>query len=533
MTAPVAKSLFLLQAVLLIGAATYCYGQLNPDAIAYLRVAEHIISGEFGLALNGYWSPLFSWLLVPLLLLDADPIFAVRALMVISALAFSGGAYLLFCELRLSSKVLHASLLGTMLLSVALSYFAVAPDLLMAGGFFVLLSRLIRSDWLLNRSVAMQCGFAAGFLYLCKAAALPLTLAVLVGVLLMHFWQQNASSKQLLKSALFFVAGTSCVAGPWILILSVHYGYPTISTVASIAHAIEGPWDYSPHGEVIPGFSGILIPEAGRLTTWEEPSLQDFPYWSPFHSSALFKHQISSIAVNVRLNFVYLLFLICALCVHLRIYRRTGKVDSTAWTSIVVVGANVLVFLPTHSASIRYFLPAIPLLLAAVLKALFYVTRQSAPTFKISTMYAAAILSTVLLLKPIYGMTLRPFNGGVDYYPIGLRARGLAEELRAKGLVGPIVGGNPLGLYLSYFLRQPWYGGAEGSSIGDVEAVNALIVIVNETTWNNRLRRSLNRSDFFSKFETSQTNHMDDIGLPEAAIYIAKNADRVLMESRR
>ena len=36
------------------------------DAIAQLAIAEHIREGHFALAANGYWSPLTSWLLVPL-----------------------------------------------------------------------------------------------------------------------------------------------------------------------------------------------------------------------------------------------------------------------------------------------------------------------------------------------------------------------------------------------------------------------------------------------------------------------------------
>ena len=42
--------------------------RLNTDAIAYMRIAEYWVSGNFELAVTGYWGPLLSLLMVPFLL---------------------------------------------------------------------------------------------------------------------------------------------------------------------------------------------------------------------------------------------------------------------------------------------------------------------------------------------------------------------------------------------------------------------------------------------------------------------------------
>jgi len=47
--------------------------QINPDGISYISIAQKYLRGDYGNAVNGYWSPLFSWLLMPFLLLGCLP----------------------------------------------------------------------------------------------------------------------------------------------------------------------------------------------------------------------------------------------------------------------------------------------------------------------------------------------------------------------------------------------------------------------------------------------------------------------------
>ncbi|MHC4720172.1 MAG: hypothetical protein ACYSYT_06835, partial [Planctomycetota bacterium] len=41
--------------------------QINPDGISYISVAQKYLAGDFAGAINGYWGPLYSWLLMPFL----------------------------------------------------------------------------------------------------------------------------------------------------------------------------------------------------------------------------------------------------------------------------------------------------------------------------------------------------------------------------------------------------------------------------------------------------------------------------------
>ena len=40
---------------------------VDIDAVSYINVAERVAKGEYYHSVNGYWSPLISWILVPFL----------------------------------------------------------------------------------------------------------------------------------------------------------------------------------------------------------------------------------------------------------------------------------------------------------------------------------------------------------------------------------------------------------------------------------------------------------------------------------
>jgi hypothetical protein len=62
--------------------------QINPDSLSYYMVAQKISVGSFNDAINAYWSPLFSWLMVPFILLGFKSLFAIRATQFLILLCF-------------------------------------------------------------------------------------------------------------------------------------------------------------------------------------------------------------------------------------------------------------------------------------------------------------------------------------------------------------------------------------------------------------------------------------------------------------
>ena len=114
--------------------------QVNPDGVAYVSVARHYGSLELRTAVNGYWSPLLSWLLTPFTWLPVEPLHAARLIalvlvLIVVVVVLRLGAPGVTTRLSEWTMFAFASVLG-----VSLAYWAtglVTPDFL-AGVVFVL-----------------------------------------------------------------------------------------------------------------------------------------------------------------------------------------------------------------------------------------------------------------------------------------------------------------------------------------------------------------------------------------------------------
>src|SRR2546425_7873649 len=86
---------------------------ISPDTISYLSIAQHYLEGDWREAVNTNWSPIFSWLLAPLLELRIPGLAAARTLCFFSGLLALYGVRLLAggFELRnrYQSLVLYSS----------------------------------------------------------------------------------------------------------------------------------------------------------------------------------------------------------------------------------------------------------------------------------------------------------------------------------------------------------------------------------------------------------------------------------------
>lgn len=301
--------------------------QLNPDAVAYVRIAGYYAGGQWDLAVTGYWGPLLSWLMVPLLFVfqtqDGETgLLMARIAMALSGMVFLRGTLAVFRSFRLSPSTTCWGLVVAASYSVFWSVRNITPDLLLAGLvalavsttgelFFAPARRLavtastdaqLEGAATVNRlpgrtvRLAISAGMWWGLAYLAKAVALPL--AVLVTTLFAIIgWRSDRLPPQTVGRWLLLLwLALLLVAAPWMTVLSWRYGKPTFSTTGAIAHALAGPEAGSSHH---PAMVTLHTPEAGRLTQWEEPSRMTYPYWSPFESERTLLHQVSVMQRNL------------------------------------------------------------------------------------------------------------------------------------------------------------------------------------------------------------------------------------------
>jgi hypothetical protein len=271
----------------------------NSDQISYITVAQKYLAGNFKDAVNGYWSPLFSWLMVPLLALKMNAVIASQLVALWSALLLLLGTYLLTLRLSLSASLrLTVLLILAPTLLLCYVFIVVGPDLLVAALLVFYLSVVLDPEYG-RKTTAGFLGAALGALaYLAKAYAFYFFIAhffFLHAVFVIQAAHRRERLRLLQKYALSMVVFLVLCA-PWIGGLSAKYGGLLTGTTTRINFAIAGP-ESRGHPQ---GYSGFIPPpNATALSTWEDPSRNPYIPWSPFRSKKDFNYWLHLIARNL------------------------------------------------------------------------------------------------------------------------------------------------------------------------------------------------------------------------------------------
>lgn len=480
-------------AVGLLWVASAQRNALNTDAIAYLQLADHYANGRWGLAVSGYWGPLWSWLAAILLKLGLEPLMAGRLIMAGSGLAFTAACFHLGRTLGFSSggRLTLGILSGLMSLGWSGAY--LTPDLLMSALGVWATSLLWRRLW--SPESAPQGpvpyglgGLAWGFAYLAKAVALPAAFLIGAVSILLSKWSDQRPWKEAGLRFVGFLAGVALPALPWILTLSLHYGQPVFSTSGAINHAIVGP----SQGRQLHYFgSEIAPPQEGRITTWEEPDPRRYTFWSPLDSKEAFQHQLGLIRKHIGvalqllattdlIRLTLLGLLMAAICLpkpRLRIQQEKWR-----W-GLVPVLLFLGLYLPVYLELMddRYFYVTYPFLVAMSWGFMTYGTERVRDAFKPKVRrwaQGAVILSFGYMAFIPAWVALQPIP-----YRASESARILARLLEQAGVQGSIAGSGSIdyqraGLYTAWFAHRPWIGDNPAATPSDFLSKGAELVIL-------------------------------------------------------
>ena len=436
------------------------------DTVAYLRIARYYAEGRLDLAINGYWGPLLSWLMAPLLAITHDHLLTTRLVMGASGLAFfcAGIRLLRSLDLPPGGPTLAAALLVPF--SVCWSVARATPDLLMASLVLVGLAETLARHPNGAGRRPLLAGLAYGAAYLAKSVALPTTLG-LVGALALVRWLTGAApGRAIARSAAWCVCGIAVMVAPWVLVLSLHYGAPTISTSAAIAHAVVGPGNpdrFHPLHHV------FQTPEPGRITTWEDPGGMRYSYWSPFGSTDALRYQVALAAQNAidvatRVGgFDWLrLGLVSALAGFLLLARPGRALRDQRWRfAAPVIAVAAAPYVASYPSETRYYLIVYPLLLAAVTGFLLQdVVDGQAATGPVRSRLRA-VAAALIIGSFVVGLRHEladALAGETD--PAYRTARALAPVLTATGEPGALISvdDQSVAYFAAYLLDWPFYG---------------------------------------------------------------------------
>ncbi len=247
---------------------------LEPDSVAYLRIATYYARGDFDLAISAYWGPLISWLTVPVYWVTGDAVLAIRSILVVSAVVFVAGTQ------RLARVVGGLGAAERVLIAVVAASFAVmwgvhptTPDFLLAGITTFAVAELLDHRAGVTRRPALA-GLLLGTAYLAKTVGLPVALGILIGINGWRVVARIARVRELARSTAISLAVLGAVVVPWIVVLSAHYGQFTWSSAGTINYlfATQGSMARGiAAGPGGPWFDTYHQPDVGRVWSWEDP----------------------------------------------------------------------------------------------------------------------------------------------------------------------------------------------------------------------------------------------------------------------
>ena len=257
--------------------------RVGPDAVSYITIARKYRLGTLGDAINGYWSPLLSWLLAPCLLLGAPSEVTGRFLQV----AIGGGSlaavWWLGKRLQLSAS---QCLLTTSSLIPAVATYALAdttPDLLVAGLLALYVGVVVGAEYPTSPRQSAACGLLGGLAYLAKAYAFPFFLAHFVAVSGYLMLRRLSDPPALRRVAVGAAAGLlvfALVAGSWAGVISRKYSRLTIGTTGSLNLRLGGGVNPTETAGLFP------LPNDTAISAWEDPSNLRKPSSGPVAEAA-------------------------------------------------------------------------------------------------------------------------------------------------------------------------------------------------------------------------------------------------------
>lgn len=244
---------------------------LNPDGISYINIAKKYLSGNFQLAVNGYWSPLYSWLLVPFLALKIDALLATKILSVIVGVFLILGVNRLLINQKIRDAWRAWALFTLIPLILMFTFIVITPDLLLCVMLINYLNSLLDKDFVRYRDQAITVGWYGSLAYLTKAYALVFfiihfTISVW---LLYRRYRLKTKKRFILSQWLIGIFIFVVIAGSWSIIISKKYHRLAFSTAA------EFNWQLSAKGiNIYPNNIIGLIEPVDKLSIsyWDDPS---------------------------------------------------------------------------------------------------------------------------------------------------------------------------------------------------------------------------------------------------------------------
>ena len=271
---------------------------LNADGTAYISVANQYMRGDWAQAVNGFWGPLLSWLLLPFMAAGLAPVTAAKIVLILAGIPMLLALRRIAAELDLGEPLTTLLLIAAVPIGVYMALCMITPDFLVAVILLVYLAGFLRAGFPRSAADGALCGLLGVLAYWAKPFAFFFFLAHFLGFSLVRFWfrRKGAERRRYLTAVLAGLAVFALLSGAWIGIISHKYGRLLINSSSKVNWSYLRPG--SPGQPVLTeGF--LPPPNKAAISAWEDPTLIPVTEWSPLRSSRDFSYYLGLVKTNV------------------------------------------------------------------------------------------------------------------------------------------------------------------------------------------------------------------------------------------
>ncbi len=218
--------------------------QINPDGISYISIAQKYLNGDFSDAINGYWGPLISWLLMPFLYFGLEPLLAAKVLNLIIGLITIVVLRALSHRFSMSELIRTVILFSAIPLVLSFAFSDITPDLLLTCILLFYFTVLFGANYAERINKGILCGALGGIAYLAKSFSFPFFISHFFIMNVLHYLRSEPkhAKKKVLYSFLTGAATFAVISGVWIGLLCNKYGEFTLSRAGTVNYrAVTDP----------------------------------------------------------------------------------------------------------------------------------------------------------------------------------------------------------------------------------------------------------------------------------------------------
>ena len=435
------------------------YMVIGGDEISYINIAHAYATGNWEDAINGYWSPLYSWLMAPFLLFGPTTLYTVYISRVLS---LAIGFFTIISIRKLThifnlNKTVKSALTFSLVPSILFfSLMYPTPDLLAALILICYLSIILDTNYSNNLFNGALCGFIGAAAYFTKSYLFMFFLVHFILFNSIYYFKclNDAKKKNILKNLVLGLSIFFVISGLWAGVISEKYGKLTISTSGEYNQAVKGP-EY-PTDPVF--YAGLFKPPNNSSTSiWDDPSYIKVDPWSPFNSIESFKYELQLIWKNILRttaiieSFFIIAFIIIISSILFIFRSKSEKISKDQITYLLI---TIVIYIGGYcfiAVEWRYFFFIFILLMLTGFYLIdnLYKSKTFNATFR-NVLLLLLILS--FIIQPMSEMIL--FAGNDNSYNL---SNTLKDEYGVHGNIASDEWGGKT-LTISYYLNAKYYG---------------------------------------------------------------------------